>query len=99
MSIRRGWLTAIATLATLFLGHIQADAKDLWFLRKKCPNQCWPHYGYHPTCWRPWPGGWLGCPRFLPPPQGIRPVLQLPCDVCPEAPAVVPVPSTEAPNP
>lgn len=19
-------------------------------------------YGYHATCWRPWPGGWCGCP-------------------------------------
>lgn len=47
------------------------------------PNPCggacqppiyWEHpfYGYNPTCWQPWPAGWVGCPPVCAVPGGLE---------------------------
>ncbi len=56
---------------------------------------CAPCYGYHPTCWRPWPDCCVGCP---PPPVSIStqppeaPLQNLPSPEAMPTPEVIPAP-------
>jgi hypothetical protein len=70
---------------------------------KKCGHRltdctCFPEampWGYYPTCWRPWPGEWQGCP-YCPPacPPGQGQMFE-PAPAQPSA-AIIPGPPLEA---
>jgi hypothetical protein len=56
----------------------------------------WPCFGYHPTCWHPWPGECLPCPSpFLPLDEGKTELVPSPLPG--ETP--MPLPTPEAPLP
>jgi hypothetical protein len=66
----------------------------------------WPCYGYHSTCWRPWPGECISCPSpFLPgeppdeaPASELMPMPMPPVPSDPASPAAVPE-ATDPANP
>jgi hypothetical protein len=43
-----------------------------WHHKKAACDVVWefPFYGHYPTCWRPWPADWIGCPPICPEPVG-----------------------------
>ena len=56
----------------------------------------WPCFGYHPTCWQPWPGECLPCPSpFLPLEEGKSELVPSPLPGDPP----MPLPTPEAPLP
>lgn len=85
--------------------RMQCERHTLGESNPECMAFDAPCYGYHPTCWRPWPECCMPCP---PPPQALIPSSEQPTPApmgLPEmppvnaAPPAVPLPSPVSPSP
>jgi hypothetical protein len=59
---------------------------------------CAPCYGYHPTCWRQWPGNCVGCPPPPVPGPTQLPAAPLPPELLPTPGATPALPGVRAPT-
>jgi hypothetical protein len=69
---QRNWFDiacAMALLATSFAGCKHGPPLHSNPAGGACVEPMYyeyPFYGYNPTCWQPWPPGWVGCPTICP---------------------------------
>lgn len=78
--LRNRMVEAIAT-GVLLTGIMPLLAQSGILRRQRCEASCEvfqsPYFGYHPTCWRPWPAGQHECPAVAPQP---RPLPEVPAE-------------------
>lgn len=58
------WLAWTAVLALSPVSEAGVFRIDCIAHRHAYPAMNNQHYGYFPTCWHPWPGGWNNCPIY-----------------------------------